>query len=245
MQTRLKQSGKHIELHFPYSPTLVEMARAIPGNRKFDRATKTWLFAPTRQSIRYVLGHFPDIQMDAGTAEIVADHEMVMASHRWFRTTDAAIQTHRDGPNLDAAGLSTMMTVAAKIFPDPSPEAGHKMWLNATRENHLATAPATALLSVRDRYGRIDNLQAGRAWQRMHLFATTKNLSMHPMNQQIEWADRQMQLGQKPIADQRLTALVGESGWQPTFAFRMGFAVNKIPPSPRRLATDCIFEQTT
>jgi hypothetical protein len=185
---------------------------------------------------------FDELMMNA-TAAIVADHEMVMASHRWFRTTDAAIQTYRDGPNLDAAGLSTMMTVAAKIFPDPSPEAGHKMWLNATRENHLATAPVTALLSVRDRYGRADNLQAGRAWQRMHLFATTKNLSMHPMNQQIEWADRQMQLGQKSIAEQRLTALVGESGWQPTFAFRMGFAANKIPPSPRRLATDCIFGQ--
>ena len=183
--------------------------------------------------------NFDALMMDATTA-IVADHEMVMASHRWFRTTDAAIQTYRDGPNLDTAGLSPMMTMAAKIFPDPSPEAGHKMWLNATRDSHLATAPATALLSVRDRYGRIDNLQAGRAWQRMHLFATTKNLSMHPMNQPIEWADRQRQLGQKPSADQRLNDLVGESGWQPTFAFRMGYNEGQTPPSPRRPASDCL-----
>ena len=182
---------------------------------------------------------FDTLMMDATTA-IVADHEMVMASHGWFRTTDAAIQTHRDGPNLDTAGLSPMMTIAAKIFPDPSPEAGHKMWLDATRDSHLATAPATALLSVRDRYGRIDNLSAGRAWQSMHLFATTKNLSMHPMNQPIEWADRQLQLGQKPIADQRLTALVGETGWQPTFAFRMGYKDGPTPPSPRRPASDCL-----
>jgi len=151
-----------------------------------------------------------------------------------------AIQKFRDGPNLDSAGLPPALTVAAKIFPDPSPQAGHEMWRDATRDSHLATAPTVGFLSIKDRYSKEDNLVAGRVWQRLHLMATEKKISVHPMNQPIEWVDRQRQLGMTETAKLRLEELIGTANWNPTFSFRIGFSTQKAHPSPRRPATDCL-----
>lgn len=176
---------------------------------------------------------------------IVQDHEMIMDSHKWFRTTDKDIQKFRDGPTLDGAGLSPVVTLLAKLLPDPSPEVGHKMWANATREIHLPSAPTLGFISIKNRYDKLDNLIVGRIWQQLHLLATHHGISMHPMNQPIEWADRLLQQGQENKASKRLNQLIGTSDWQPTFAFRMGYSKNKAPFSPRRPVRDCLIQSET
>jgi hypothetical protein len=180
---------------------------------------------------------FDTLMMDA-TNTIVEDSEMVNDSHNWMRTTDEAVQKFRDGPTLDAVGLPPVITVAAKVFPDPSPKAGHGMWRDATRDQHLATSPITGFLSIKSLYGKSDNIAAGRAWQRFHLMATIEGVSVQPMNQPIEWVDRQRQLNKPGTASKRLSELTKNEEWRPTFAFRMGYSGRAAPMSPRRAVED-------
>lgn len=172
--------------------------------------------------------------MNQATHAIVQDQEMVADSSRWFKTTDKSIQAQRDGPTLDAAGLSPMIRFLAKIFPDPSPLEAHRVWETATKESHLATASAMGLISIRDRYSKRENLNAGRLWQRLHLMATQAGMSMHPMNQPVEWIDRQRQLGRPDDLELRLALLSGGEEWKTTFVFRMGYPMVEAAPSPRR-----------
>ncbi|MFQ5931850.1 MAG: hypothetical protein ACE5MM_05555, partial [Nitrospiraceae bacterium] len=84
----------------------------------------------------------------------------------------------------------------------------------------MATTPVFGLIAVRDLYGRAQNMRAGRMWQRMHLWATTEGVAMHPMNQPVELVDRERELGKEPHAAAVLAGLTGDPAWKPTFAFR-------------------------
>ena len=176
----------------------------------------------------------------AATEAIVADPQMVSDSQRWFRSTREQVAKHRDGPTLDAAGLSPLVTALAKVLPPPSAEQGHRLWLEATRDVHVATAPAFGFLAVRNLDDRAHALRAGRLWQRLHLYATTRGLAMHPINQPVELVDRERQLDRAPEAARRLAALTESSAWQPTFAFRMGYPVRDAALSPRRALADVV-----
>lgn len=170
----------------------------------------------------------------SATEAIIADSRMVNDSEQWFRQRWADIQAYRDGPTLDTAGLSPLMTALAKLIPAPSAQTNHAYWLASTRDIQVATAPAFALLAVRDRYDRGQALRAGRVWQRMHLWATSQGIAMQPLNQPIELIDRERQLNRPAQANEVLNRLIGDPSWQPTFAFRLGYAVNPAPASPRR-----------
>ncbi len=176
----------------------------------------------------------------AATEAIVADHEMVRDSQRWIRSTREAVAKHRDGPTLDAAGLSPLITALAKVLPPPSAERGHRLWLEATRDVQVATAPAFGFLVVRNLDDRAHALRAGRLWQRLHLYATTRGLAMHPVNQPVELADRERQLGRAPEAARRLAALTESAAWRPSFAFRMGYPLRDAALSPRRALADVV-----
>ena len=80
-------------------------------------------------------------------------------------------------------------------------------------------------------------LEAGRLWQRLHLWATARGLRAQPMNQLPEMVDREAQLGQAPATAEALAGLLGTTEWRPTFAFRMGHAERAPRPSPRRAIT--------
>jgi hypothetical protein len=179
-----------------------------------------------------------DAIMNDATTTIVADRQMVHDSHSWFRLTPDAIAAHRDGPTMDSFGMPAAITALAKMFPIGEQE-GHEVWRETTRDVHLATAPMTGILAVRDRYAIADNLAAGRAWQRLHLWGTTRGLAMHPMNQPIEVADRDKQLARPSSITDRLTALT-EDGWQATFSFRFGTGTITAVRSPRRDPVDVI-----
>jgi hypothetical protein len=48
------------------------------------------------------------------------------------------------------------------MLPRPSAETNHQYWLDATREVHVATAPAFGLIAVRDLYDLSQTSRAGR-----------------------------------------------------------------------------------
>jgi len=179
-----------------------------------------------------------DAAIIEATEAIIADAAMIADSDRWFRDSSRAIDAHRDGPTLEAAGLPFFTLLFARAF-SVSPETSHQGWLKQTREVQVPTAPMVGLIAVRDRYDRGDAIAAGRAWQRLHLNATTHGMAMQPLNQPIEMIDRERQLGRAPAWAGRTARLTGDD-WQATFSFRAGFATQSAPPSPRRRLKDVL-----
>lgn len=221
---------------FPY-----DRARALPASAKTiladvaeDEQVKLFLFDEGEARATF------DAAVIAATEEIIADREMIEASQRWFREGPGDIAAHRDGLTYDAAGLSPLLTVAAKLLPPLPAEETHQAWLRETRDNQLPTAALTGLLAVRDRYDRPQALAAGRAWQRMQLAATALGFAMQPINQPVETADREKELGKEARSEARLAALTGAPDWQPTFAFRAGMPTIEAPASPRRALEDVV-----
>jgi hypothetical protein len=170
----------------------------------------------------------------AATQSIVSDSVMIADSDRWFRATDAEIEMHRDGPTLYCAGLSPLMLSLARLLPSISPESSHRHWIDQTRDTQLGSKPIIGLIAVRDLYDRQQALDAGRMWQRLHLQGTLLGLSMQPLNQLPECADRELQLGKPPVFRNTLAHLSRDADWQPTFAFRIGSATRPGAASPRR-----------
>ena len=175
-----------------------------------------------------------DLATVRATEMIVADAEMVHDSEAWFRFSPTAVERYRDGVTLRAVGLPPLIRTLARILPPPSSEESHQIWLETTRDVHLATAYMTGFLSVRDPYDRITALSVGRLWQRMHLWAAATGLAMHPLNQLPEMVDRERQLNQPPQTAAVLADLTGDPDWKPTFAFRTGYPTREALPSPRR-----------
>ena len=135
-----------------------------------------------------------DAAVVEATQAIIADKTMIADSDRWFRSSRAEIEAHRDGPTLEAAGLSFLALTYARLFP-VSAETSHAAWLTNTRDVQLASAPLTGLIAVKDRYDREATIAAGRVWQRLHLSATARGLALQPLNQPIEMIDRERQTG--------------------------------------------------
>ena len=213
------------------APELLRSLHSLAGE---STGLKLLLFSA--ESERKKLGDL----MVAATETIIADQRMVDDSQRWFRQRWADVQKFRDGPTLDTAGLSPLVAALAKIAPAPSPERNHRYWLDATRDVQVPSAPVLGLIAVEALYDRAQAIRAGRAWQRMHLFATTRGLAMQPINQPVELVDRERQLAREPVAARALASLVGDPSWKPTFAFRLGYPTRDVPPSPRRAVGDVV-----
>jgi len=180
---------------------------------------------------------FDALVIDA-TEAIIADKTMIADSDRWFRTSRSDIDAHRDGPTLDAAGLSTVTLLFAKLFPVSS-ETAHQGWLSQTRDTQVPSAALTGVIAVRNRYDRANTIAAGRTWQRLHLTATGHGIAMQPLNQPIEMVDRERQAGRGTRWASRVAQLTGPD-WQATFAFRAGFSDHRASPSPRRALRDVV-----
>ncbi len=178
----------------------------------------------------------------AATAEIVADHEMIEDSHRWFRDGPDELARERSGLALDTAGLPPVILAGAKMLPALPAEQSHAAWLDQTRDTHVPSAALLGLIAVRERYARPQALGAGRLWQRVHLAASAAGLAMHPLNQPVETIDRERQRNGEPASEARLAAITGEPDWQPTFVFRGGYGKREAPASARRGVEDVIRE---
>jgi len=168
------------------------------------------------------------------TRQIITDAQMAADSARWFRFDRAGVDAHRDGVTVDTFGLPPLLNVAVKILPTPSQELTDRQWLEATRDVHVATAPLFGLITVADLYDRATALEAGRLWQRLHLWAATRGLAAQPLNQVSERVDREAELGEPPRTAAALADLTGSEKARPTFVFRMGYANRDARLSPRR-----------
>jgi len=173
------------------------------------------------------------------TERIITDPEMSADSARWFRTGRREVDAHRDGIGVDTAGLSPLMAAAAKIMPDQDAASADRYWRDMTRDVQTK-APALGVLLVRDRLDMGSAIAAGRSWQRLHLAATTMGLAAQPLNQPIECADRNAQLGRKDTFGPALAQLAHAPDWQATFVFRLGYAERPALPSPRRPLNDVV-----
>ncbi|HKN00713.1 MAG TPA: hypothetical protein VJX23_09380 [Candidatus Binataceae bacterium] len=219
--------------------------RAIPSEVLMQLAalasedSRLKLFLLTDASAR---SEFTDATVGA-TEAIINDPAMIQDSDSWFRGSDAEVEAHRDGPTINAAGLSPFITFMAKVLPAPSPERTHRIWLDQTREVQLATAGAYGMIAVRDLYDQEQALGAGMLWQRLHLWTTRMGLAAQPLNQLPERVDRERQLGLPASTEKTLATLSGDPGWRPTFAFRLGFPIRAASASPRRDPRSVIFPE--
>jgi len=174
------------------------------------------------------------------TKAIISDQQMENDSQRWIRDRWPDVQKYRDGLTLDCLGLPRLAVAAAKIMPALPAKTAGKYWLDQTREVHAAKSPLFGMIAVGDRYDRVQTLRAGRVWQRIHLWATTQGLAAQPINQPAEVVDRERTLNRAPAMAQALAGITGDSSWQATFIFRMGYPTAEAPTSPRRPVEDVI-----
>jgi hypothetical protein len=174
---------------------------------------------------------------------IIADKEQSYDNGpKWLRQDQDAIRRRRDGLPLDTQGIYTFDLVAGKMLPEPSEQSSNEFWLRAIEESQAPTAAAFGILAVRDDRDDAQRLEAGRLWQRMHLWATARGLAMQPMNQINERADREAQLGIEPRFGDALKDLLGDLSWRGIFTFRLGHPTEQAPPSPRRAAGDVVMK---
>ena len=87
------------------------------------------------------------------------------------------------------------MTATAKLLPDMDAKSADRYWLSMTRDTQLASAPLLGVILVRDRLDMNLAMEAGRAWQRLHLGATAEGLAAQPLNQPVECTDRSAMVG--------------------------------------------------
>jgi hypothetical protein len=174
------------------------------------------------------------------TQRIIGDPQMSSDSDRWFRAGRRQIAAHRDGVTADAAGLSSYITTASKLLPDMDARAVDRYWLALTRDTQLPTAPVLGMLLVRDRLDMRFAIQAGRAWQRLHLAATAEGLAAQPLNQPVECIDRDAMLGRADRFGVGLAKFAQAPGFEPTFVFRLGVAERAAVASPRRAIEDVL-----
>ncbi len=178
------------------------------------------------------------------TEEIIADSVMAHDSHRWFRSSWQDLQQYKSGPHIDASGLPPGMRALVKMLPPVSEDTANNAWLGSTKTT-LAAAPVLGFVAVRGLYDQPQSLRAGQLWQRMHLWATHQELAMQPINQLMERVDRERQLGKEPRTARSLAALMGDSTWKPTFAFRLGYPTEVGLASARRPVEEVLLSTGT
>lgn len=223
----------------PYQPDVplsgMELTTLNGMADKYDDLTLT-VFVP-----RLARERLGALIVDA-TEAIIAVPEMVRATDAWIRPNRAEVAAHRDGLTLDSLTLPPALTALAKMLPAPDAATMHEMWLEATRDVHVATAAALGVVSVENPLDRLTSLRVGRLWQRLHLFATRRGVAMQPLNQPLEMRDREMVLGLSPEFTRRLERLT-PNGRTAHFLFRAGFPVRPAAPSPRRSAEEVVLDR--
>ena len=174
------------------------------------------------------------------TEALIADEQQSIDSARWWRHDWSVLQAQADGITLDAQGLGGVVSALAKLMPDLPRHRADAIFLRNVREIMVPTAAAFGMFAVRDRASPAQRLRCGQAWQRIHLWGTTRGLAMQPLNQMCERVDRELQLGSEPAFGKALAALIDDGGWQGIMPFRLGYPTLRAIHSPRRGADQVI-----
>lgn len=175
------------------------------------------------------------------TEAIVSDNVQAGDSHKWYRQDWDEIQRHKDGTTMDATGNNAMTRFFGKLLPITE-QTSNKYWLKMSKEIHVPTASVFGTILVRNQSDRVQLLQAGKLWQRMHLWSAAHGLAMQPLNQPHERRDRELQLGIEPVFGNALANLTASPGYEGVFTFRMGYPTGKGLVSPRRSAEEVLLK---
>jgi len=151
---------------------------------------------------------------------------------RVFKWKD--VEKHRDGITLVDYGAPKSVASLLYSLPIPLELAVMARTAKGTYPKLLAASPMFGVIAVRDRYATDQCLQAGRLWERAHLLATAQGIAARPINEAVELIDIENAKGRSRVTEPKLAALIGDTIWQPTFMFRMGYAARSAPASPRR-----------
>ena len=150
----------------------------------------------------------------------------------WFRKNDKEILEHRDGITIDAGGNPSLMRILAKIFISDKMINGPSFGKEFIKSTKMQVESATvfAIISGDDKSPRTC-LLGGRLYQRIHLWATSKRIAVHPMNYPLE---------NRPELREEVAELFGANDRQALIPFRLGYGPD-VPHSPRRAVEDVIF----
>lgn len=173
------------------------------------------------------------------TREIVADVEMAADNAKWFRFHSGDVQRRRDGLTLGANVPSPLIAAAARLLPPPM-KLANKSWIGATKVQ-VRTAALLGIIAVSDARERGLAIGVGRLWQRLHLHLTARGIAAQPMNQPVERADRERQIGSSgPRTGAKLSRMIDDSALQAAFVFRAGYPTREACLSPRRPLEDVV-----
>jgi len=211
--------------HKPLPPDFVEALGHLSGD---DGDVKLFLFTAEADRKKIV-----DIS-SAANSDIYSDPAVQQASERWVRLNWGEVQKRRDGLTIDAFGLPPIADAVAKMMTP-----GMLAWAASRGEKDaysklMLSAPLVGIIAVRDRYEQGQCLKAGRVWQRAHLLATSRGIAGRPCNEAVEMVDHERAQGKPPARLALLQEIMGDSAWQPTFVFYMGYAPWPAHASPRR-----------
>jgi nitroreductase len=170
----------------------------------------------------------------AATEALIADEQQSIDSHLWWRGDWAQLQATGDGLTPDA-GQPAAFAQLIKMLPDADRTTSDSTFLDQTRTRHVATAMGYGFIVARDHMDNVLRLKGGQLWQRLHLQATVDGLAMQPLNQMVERADREVQLGLEPRFTTVLAEIVGNPTFHVLMPFRFGYALEQPgATSPRR-----------
>jgi len=210
--------------HRPLPPDFLDALTHLPP----DENVKMFLF--TNEADRKKIA---DVS-SAANQEIYSDPNVQAGSERWVRLQWSEVQRYRDGLTIDAFGLPPIGTAVAKMMTQRM-----LAWAGSHSEQNgyshlMLSAPLIGFIAVRDRYDQQQCLQAGRTWQRAHLFATARGVASRPCNEAVEMVDHERALGRPALRAGMLNEITGDPSWQPTFVFYMGYPTLTAHASPRR-----------
>jgi len=207
------------------SPDFVDALNHLPG----DYAdVKLFLF--TAEADRKKIAKVSSV----ANTEIYSDPDVQHGSERWIRTKWSSVQEYRDGLTIDAFGLPPIASAIAKMMSVRMLRWAASRSTDNGYSNLMLSAPLIGFIAVRDRYAQEQCLQAGRIWQRAHLFATAHGLAARPCNEAVEMVDHERALGRPASRAALLNEITADPTWQPTFVFYMGYPKLSAYASPRR-----------
>ncbi len=217
----------------PIPPQFVEDLRHLASD---EADVKIFLFAAEADRTKIV-----EISSAANT-EIYSDPEVQRGSEKWIRLDWSSVQKYRDGLSIDAFGLPPIATAVAKIVPVSMLERAASRGQKNGYSELMLSAPLIGIIGVHDRYEQEHCLRAGRIWQRAHLLATARNLAARPCNEAVEMIDHERAQGKQPYRASMLVEVLGNTEWQPTFVFYMGYPTWAAHASPRRAIEKAVLQ---
>jgi hypothetical protein len=208
-----------------FQQELLAMPQSLPN-------TKVFLFTAEgqRRTIVDLVSRCNDI--------VYADKVVREGAMPWERVFNwNEVEQRRDGITLEDYGVPASTAALLYCLPAPVEKAIIARTAKAAMgayQRQLTASPMFGIIAVRDRYSSNQCLQAGRLWERAHLQATSHGIAARPINEAVELIDIENAEGRPRVTGPKLADLIGDTSWQPTFMFRMGYARRSGSVSPRR-----------